>query len=145
MLQFWTLHSQGVTIQCDGLCQTYTKLRVCCTHRYSTTLQAAFYSREGTPALLSLAFPKAPPPRPGCVKRSRKSFCHNPTLADWHHQTHSAEQYPDMPTDRLAEWLVYTYGAVSAPTQTILLENTLTGDISRNSTALALPNALTHD
>lgn len=66
-------------------------------------------------------------------------------MPDWHHQTHSAGQYQDMPTDRLAEWLVYTWVAVSAPTQTVLGENILTGDISRNSTAAVVPNAQTHN
>lgn len=103
---------------------------------YSITLEALFYSKERPPARPSLAFPEDPSPCLVTPKRAENCSVHNPTPADWHQQTHSAGQCQDMPTDRLAEWLVYTHIAASVPTQTILEENTLTRDISRNSTAL---------
>lgn len=83
-----------------------------------------------------IGFPEDPSLYQVMPKRAENHSVHNPVPADWHQQTHSAGQYQDMPTDRLAEWLVSTHVAVSAPTQTILVKNTLTGDISRNSTAL---------
>lgn len=90
-----------------------------------------FYSQDCNPHLAVIGFSDRPLPFPGYVQRSREHFSPMPT--DWHHQTHSAGQYQDVPTDRLAEWLVYTCITAPVPTITALWENTLTRDISRNS------------
>lgn len=93
----------------------------------------------------SLSFPEDHSPCQVMLRSTEYYSVHNSVPADWHHQTHTAGQCQDMPTDRRVEWLVYTYVSVSAPTQTTLVENTLTRDISRNNTSLVLPHAQTHD
>lgn len=102
-----------------------------------------FIAKSVTPTWLPLAFPTDPSPFQVMSEKGREQFSPIPT--DWHHQTHSEGQYQDVPTDRLAEWLVYTCVTVSVPTQTVLWENTLTGDISRNSSAVVVAKTQTYD
>lgn len=86
-------------------------------------------------------FPERFRPFPGYASQ-KHNMIYNSLAADWHHQTDSVEQYQDVPSDCLAEWLVCKYIAVLVPTETIHVENTRERySISRTRGALVAPMA----